>query len=142
MKPADLVDIGPKQIFLDSLRRCDASSGFLERFYERFMATSPEVTAKFADTDFQRQRTMLRRSLHLIALASAGDPDGLAELNARAETHSRAKLDIPPHLYDLWLQALIETARDSDPDWTEDIETAWRQILGIAIRHMIRQYEG
>jgi hypothetical protein len=85
---------------------------------------------------------MLQRSLHLMAAASAGDPDGLRELNARAETHSRAKLDIAAPLYDLWLETLIQTAKESDSNWTPGVEQAWRHILGIAIRHMLRKYEG
>ena len=85
---------------------------------------------------------MLQRSLHLMALASAGDPDGLRELQARAETHSRAKLDITAPLYDLWLETLIQTASESDPKWAPQVEHAWRHILGIAIQHMLRKYEG
>ena len=83
---------------------------------------------------------MLRRSLELMASATAGDPDGLRELSERAETHSRAKLNIRPELYTLWLDALIETAKGTDPEWTPAIEQAWRSILGIAVRHMTRQY--
>ena len=65
---------------------------------------------------------MLLRSLQLCAEATAGDPDGLAELTARAETHSRANLDIKPELYGLWLDAVVETVRECDPEWTTEIE--------------------
>jgi hypothetical protein len=141
MRPVDAEDLGPKDVFLQSLERCDHDPEFLDRFYARFMNSSPVVRQKFEFTDFQRQKTMLRRSFQVIALASAGDPNGLLELGARAETHSRRQLDIDPTLYDLWLHALIETAQEADPFWSTDIESAWRYILGIAIQHMIRRYE-
>jgi hemoglobin-like flavoprotein len=140
MTPSDLVDPGPKDIFLQSLKRCDLRGDFLEQFYERFIASSPDVRDKFVHTDLYRQRRMLRRSLELMARATAGDPEGLRELHDRAETHRRSKLDIAPPLYDLWLDALVSTAGESDPEWTPAIEDAWREILGIAIRHMTRRY--
>jgi hemoglobin-like flavoprotein len=129
-----------RRVFLESLARC-GNGAFVDRFYERFLASSPEVRAKFAATDFSRQRQMLLRSLELIAAAADGDPEGIEELNARAETHSRSGLDIAPHLYDLWLESAISSARKADPLWAPDVETAWRSILGAAIRHLSSQYE-
>lgn len=128
-------------MFLQSLSRCEHWREFFDRFYERFLASSPEVREKFRNTDFDRQRRMLRRSLELIAGATVGDPEGLRELNDRAETHSRAKLDIAPHLYDLWLDAVVETGREFDSGWTPAVESAWRTTLGVAIRHMKHKYE-
>ena len=142
MEHARPLERGPKDIFLDSLQRCDDSHGdFLERFYERFMASAPAVAEAFRFTDLSRQRRMMRRSLGLIARAAAGEPDGLRELHERAETHGRAKLDIDPSLYRNWLDTLIVTAAESDPEWTPDVESAWRAILGIAIRHMTINYD-
>ena len=140
MPRSDSVDVGPRDIFLDSLNRCEGTE-FFDRFYERFLASSSEVRDKFKYTDFDRQRRMLRRSLQLIASATAGDPAGLRELNDRAETHRRANLDIPPRLYDVWLDVLVTTATEFDAKWTAEVEAAWRTILGIAIRHMTRRYD-
>ena len=129
-----------RRIFLESLARCGRAE-FVDRFYERFLAASPEVQAKFATTDFSRQRLMLLRSLELIASAADGDPVGIEDLHARAETHSRSRLDIQPRLYDLWLEAAIVSAAESDPDWSPEVETAWRSVLGAAIRHMSSRYD-
>ena len=130
-----------RRIFLESLARCGRAE-FVDRFYERFLAASPEVRARFATTDFDRQRLMLLRSLELIASAVDGDPAGIDELRARAESHSRSRLDIPPHLYDLWLDAAVTSASEADPDWSPEVETAWRSVLGAAIRHMSSRYDG
>jgi hypothetical protein len=99
------------------------------------------VRAKFAATDFARQREMLLRSLALIAAAADGDPEGVEELRLRAETHSRSQLNIEPHLYELWLESAISSAREADPLWAPVVETAWRSILGAAIHHLRSRYE-
>jgi hypothetical protein len=129
-----------RRTFLESLERC-GQGAFVDRFYERFLASSSEVRAKFASTDFGRQRLMLLRSLQLIAAAADGDPEGVEELHARAETHARSRLNIEPHLYDLWLESAIASAVEADPLWSPEVETAWRSILGAAIRHLRSQYE-
>lgn len=129
-----------RRIFLESLARCGRPE-FVDRFYDRFLASSSEVRAKFAATDFGRQRLMLLRSLELIAAAADGDPAGVEELRARAETHARGRLDIRPPLYELWLESAVASAAEADPDWSPDVETAWRSVLGAAIRHMSSRYE-
>ena len=60
------------EIFDKSLGRCNARPGFLDRFYERFLAMSPKVAEKFKHTDFVRQKRALRASFHMMLLA-AGD---------------------------------------------------------------------
>ena len=46
-----------------SYDRCVESEGFLETFYERFFAKSPEIPRRFARTDFKRQHQALRSAL-------------------------------------------------------------------------------
>ena len=130
----------PKDVFLASLDRCLASSDFFERFYERFLATHEEVRSKFADTDFTQQHEMIEKSLGLVAAATVGERAGLAELHERAITHDRRHLDIRPELYDFWLTAIMETASESDPEWTAEIEKTWRDTLGYAIAYMTHRY--
>jgi hemoglobin-like flavoprotein len=141
MKPPDPSALTPKDEFLQSLLRCEARPDFIPRFYRRFIESSAEVAFKFRFTDFDRQQHMLLRSLQLCAQATAGDPDGLAELSVRAETHSRGHLDIKPELYTLWLDAVVETVRECDPAWSPAVSAAWRQVVGFAILHMTHAYD-
>jgi hemoglobin-like flavoprotein len=131
----------PKTTFLESLARCRSTPGFIRGFYRRFLSSSPEVARKFLFTDLDRQERMLARSLELAAAATVGDADGLAEITRRAETHDREHLDIRADLYALWLESLIDEARLTDPAWTDDVEAAWRTILGFAIHHMVMRYD-
>ena len=133
--------MSPKETFLESLARCQDRPEFILEFYRKFLASSAEVAFKFRFTDLDRQKGMLLHSLQLCAAATAGDPEGLANLTLRAETHSRDQLGIRPELYDLWLQAAIETAHEYDPSWSPEVESAWRTIVGFAIQHMTRRYD-
>lgn len=72
--------------------------------------------------------------------ATSGDPESLREIRERGETHDLHHLNIQAAHYKLWLEAVIETANEFDPEWTPEIEEAWRAILGFVIDHMIRIY--
>ncbi len=130
----------PKTRFLESLERCSSKEGFVHAFYERFLSSSDEIRIKFLFTNFEKQEKMLLRSLQLTAGATSGDPAALREMRERAETHDRNHLNIKPHLYPLWKEALITSAQEFDPHWDEAIELAWNDILGFVIKHMVRSY--
>ena len=130
----------PREVFLQSVRRCSADDGFIPAFYARFLNTSEEVREKFQFTDFTKQNGMLQRSLELCAGATAGDSEALREMRERATTHDRDHLNIAPRLYAVWLESIIDAAREFDDQWDDDVEAAWRRILGHVIHHMTRSY--
>ena len=131
------------QIYEDSLRRCNARKGFLDRFYLKFMAASPLVRKKFEKTDFVRQKRALRASLHAMGLA-AGDRDGGPDryLKDLAISHSRAHHDVGAALYDFWLDALLSTVREWDPQYDDEIGRAWEEVMTIGVRYMLSRYHG
>ncbi|MDA0841502.1 MAG: hypothetical protein O2857_27390, partial [Planctomycetota bacterium] len=51
-----------------SYGRCCLSDGFLDSFYEIFLDSSPEVRAKFAQTDFVQQKRALLKSLVFVIM--------------------------------------------------------------------------
>lgn len=51
------------------------------------------------------------------------------------------RLDIAPRLYDLWLETLIDTARDFDEQFDEEVELAWRLVLTPGIVYMKFYYD-
>jgi hemoglobin-like flavoprotein len=130
-----------KATFEQSLRRCDNKKRFLDLFYERFLASSPKVKEKFASTDFEKQKRLLRASFYLILLASE-DPEKGPEryLGYLAERHSATDLKIGSELYDLWLDSLLETVEECDPEYNTEVEQAWEQMMEIGIGYMLRHY--
>ncbi len=129
-----------KDYFLASLARCSADEQFIPRFYDRFLSSSEGIKEKFESADFERQNIMLLRSLQLAAGATSGDPASLKEIQERGETHDRSHLNIEPSFYELWLESVIQTAREFDTEWTPPIEEAWREILGFVINRMVKAY--
>ena len=130
------------ETFLASLKRCLAAPAFLESFYSRFTASSEEVREKFRNTDMKRQARVLEDSLYVVANAVQGRENSIARqaLPALAARHSRQDLDIPPRLYDQWIECLVETAREHDPQFAPEIESAWRETLTFGADYMRQRY--
>ena len=123
-----------------SYHRCLHSEGFTDTFYELFLAKSTEVAEKFRATDFIRQKRMLRESLLMMVMFNR-DPEGVAEeMNELAERHSRRGLDIPSHLYDLWLDSLCEAVERHDREHTADLANKWRAAMRDGIDFLISRY--
>ena len=81
-----------------SYGRCLRDRNFIERFYEVFMASSPEVAAMFANTDFQKQRLALRRGISVAIFHASDSPVVRRATEQMAQVHSHAgRCPVPPH---------------------------------------------
>jgi len=136
------MDPSTLETFDQSLRRCEARPFFLDLFYEKFLASSPEVGKKFEKTDFVHQKRALRASLHHLLLAAEDEKKGpdryLAEV---AERHAAGQLDVGAELYDLWLDSLLATVRECDPEFTPEVEKAWEAVMMVGIQYLCRNYD-
>ena len=128
------------ELFNDSLERCTGRPGFLDRFYELFMASSEEVAAKFKHTDFRKQKKALRVSLYKMMLVREGNAGADVDLERLAQLHSRRQLDVRPELYELWLDRLIQAVREFDPLFSGESEKAWRNVMRPGIEFMKARY--
>jgi hypothetical protein len=140
---SDAVDLRSLGVFERSLTRCQARTGFLDRFQERFLASSPEVAEKFAGTDFARQKRALNASFHhllLVAQDPKQSPD--AYLSDVARRHSASQLAIGASLYDLWLDSLLQTVMEFDPEWTLEVDRAWEAVMMVGIRYLCQNFHG
>jgi len=124
-----------------SLARCSANPEFIERFYDIFLASSPKVAEKFANTDFVRQKAALRASLDTMLLAARSEKAGHGQyLNELAERHSSQHLNIGAELYDLWLDSLLAAANESDPDFSLEVQEAWEKVMMVGIGYLLSRY--
>ncbi|MGD9636186.1 MAG: globin domain-containing protein [Pirellulales bacterium] len=123
-----------------SYHRCRASEGFFDRFYERFLAKSPDIAHKFRHTDFKRQKLMLRESLISMLLFNQNIASALEDVERLADRHSRQQVDIPPYMYKLWLDSLCETIAEHDPEFTPQLEQEWRAAMKGGIDLLISRY--
>jgi hemoglobin-like flavoprotein len=77
-----------------------------------------------------------------MAVAAESGPEGVEwkELDRLAVRHSHTDLDVRPTLYDTWLDCLIEAARQHDPQFTAEVEDAWRKTLAPGIERLRSRY--
>ena len=136
MPPPDLCFV---RLCARSLERTSGTR-FLERFYELFVASSQEVAAKFAHTDFGKQRRAVKVSLYMMMSAALGHPEGDVHLARIAQRHSRAALAIRPELYDLWLDCLVQAVGEHDRAFSGETEGAWRRVMARGIEFMKSRY--
>ena len=130
MSPADLV--------MQSYGRCCASSGFFDSFYQYFLASSPEIREKFASTNMPAQKQLLRQGILNLVMHARGMPD--TKLRALGCSHARGALDIRPELYDLWLQALLQSIGEHDGQCDANTRLAWHEVLNKGISVIKAQY--
>jgi hemoglobin-like flavoprotein len=131
------------QLFVDSYKRVMAreisQESFFQAFYRIFLSSSPEAAEKFRNTDMNRQQEMLRMSMDHMTYFSL-DRQATENLRSIARVHGRTGADIPPELYDVWLEALVETVRLFDPDYDDEVDLAWRVALAPGITYMKQMY--
>jgi hemoglobin-like flavoprotein len=117
------------EAFRASLKRCLDDASFMKDFYDRFTASSDEVGEKFRHTDFERQNRVLADSLYVMAAAAQSGEESLPWREIKHIALRHRELKIGPHLYDLWLDCLLQAARAHDPQFSPDLEAAWRSTL-------------
>lgn len=136
------IDSDRLTVFRESLERCQADAHFLNRFYSNFVIANPVVRDKFANTDMEKQKMMLHASLYMIALATQGNGAAALYLDNIAKRHSSIDLDITLELYDLWLETLLKTVSEIDPEYNEQVASAWNDVLQFGIDYMQSRYSG
>ena len=111
------------------VQRTEASQGdFFEAFYDQFLGSSPDIAARFTETNMVVQRIHLRRSFaHMLGLFVEGKPSELIE--EIGTSHGKKGLNIPNWMYDNWLNALVSTAKAFDPQFGEAEDAAWRTVF-------------
>jgi len=116
------------------------NDAFISRFYEVFMASSEAVARSFQHTDMSVQKTMLHDSLQVV-LDYHRTGKVSQQLQRLAQVHSRAGQDIVAALYDNWLDSLVMTVSEFDPEYDQTVERAWREAFVPGIQYMITCYD-
>jgi len=112
---------------------------FVDSFYTRFLASSPAIGERFEKTDMSRQKTMLHDSF--TTLVDFNTHRRLtAQMQRLGSVHGPNASDVPPELYTFWLDSLVATVRDYDPQYGDDVELAWRLTLAPGIAYLQHAY--
>jgi len=123
-----------------SYDRCCAAEHVCEDFYRNCFGRCPQAKSRFAHTDFERQNNLLRHAFGLL-LIFPNQPEREPTILARvAERHSRRELGVDPSMYPPFIEALIDTVRDCDPQFTPAVESAWRRTVDKGVAYMQAKY--
>lgn len=127
----------------ESYLRFGNSAAFYKDFYQLLLSQSDEIAAMFRDTEWDRQRHLLKSALKS-AILFAKEPDVQLvrmHMDRIAHTHSKERYNVRPELYPIWLDCMIQTISTHDPEYSEALGDAWRATLTPAIKLMISQYD-
>ena len=130
----------PNETVRARFARCEAAGDFAEEFYTIFLDASDEIAPLFAQTEFVKQRKILRATVYILVTRDVADPQTRATLDRIGYSHSRSQLNIRPALYELWLDSVCATGKHMDPEWTPAIEAAWRDRLRPGIEAITALY--
>lgn len=113
---------------------------FFDDFYGTLSDKAPGIGTMFAHVDMQRQNQLIRNAVEDLINYAVGNETAEQELRRLGGTHNRHGLNVVPELYDLWVDTIVETMRDHDPDADDDIDAAWRVVLRDGIKLMTSLY--
>lgn len=123
-----------------SYSRCRESGRFIEAFYRKLWARDHGIERRFHATDMQRQQEVMREAINTLLMFASESAVARMALDRISGLHSRGRHDVPPHLYTLFADVLIETARESDPRWEPVLEPQWRAVLAPGLDYMAVRY--
>ncbi len=124
-----------------SLRRCRASPGLMNDFYAHLFQRCPALENLFHEQRLEQQRWALREALDLL-LCFDVEPNGSMLLNKVAESHAREPRSVTANMYDVFVEALLDTVRVHDFQCrisvasASNVEKSWRDAIGPAIQFL------
>ena len=124
------------ELYNNSFEYCMSRAGFLPRFYDLFVGSSPHIREKFKSTDLKRQARILRKSLYVLTMAAVGTYEAEKEITRLGESHGRQGLNIEPFMYDLWLDCLLQAVSEYDANWNSEVEQSWREMFAPHIARL------
>jgi len=125
---------------LSRVSSLELSQQFFSRFYERFIASDSRIAAMFAATDMAHQVEMLRESLAELKEFSTSLKSN-NYIVTLARIHGIRGRKISPESYDSWLNALVDTVNEVDPECDLQTQLAWRLVLAPGIAFMKFYYD-
>lgn len=112
--------------------KCPSGLEFFDKFYYSFIQKDDEVEEHFRSVKMSEQAYILKQALHEVVKFYEEQKPNEAMVKI-ARRHGISGLNIRPRLYSIWLATLIETAKEFDDQFDQDVELAWKMVLQPAI---------
>lgn len=124
-----------------SMGRAQRQGALFDRFYEIFLTSHVSIGPMFTNTDFAKQKELLRQGLNLTIMFADGNQIGQNGVDRIRRSHSRSNLNIQPSLYPHWKNSFMQAVRECDPDFNPALEQSWSEVLQLAIDHIAAGYD-
>lgn len=122
----------------ESFRRCTAQPYFFDRFYARLFELLPTAKPLFDQVDMGHQQAMIRKGItSFLLLAASGKVDS-EFLDGVRGSHGEEGMQLSEREYGYWVDALIDTIRATDPEFSRELGLAWRKVLERGVRELLR----
>ena len=121
-------------------RCCRDANQFFDSFYFLLCSREPRIGTLFAQVDMRQQNQLIRSGVEHLLWFAEGSLEAKAKLRRLGRSHSREGLQIEPQLYDTWVNTVIECVREHDPETSEAVESAWREVMEPGIELMKSLY--
>lgn len=108
-----------------------------ESFYQRFLAADYRIQSLFANTNFTRQKELFLHGVFSLLEYAQGKAVGELAIRRLGMLHSRKRLNISPDMYAIWVDCLIQSLWEKDPQFSASLEQEWRSALQKGIDRMI-----
>src|SRR5690606_23962827 len=113
---------------------------FARLFYDDLLAADPAIKRSFARTDFDAQRALLIHGIYSMLDYYEGKEIGKMAISRLAGTHGPRALNVTPAMYDQWLRSFQHAMALTDPEWSEQLASAWDTALQPAIERLKLPY--
>ena len=84
----------------------------------------------------EKQIRIMEKSLLLLTIACLGTKEADEEIARLGQRHGPQGLRIGAHLYDLWLDALLQAVSEFDPRWSQAVGDSWRKMFAPYISRL------
>jgi len=119
-----------------SFARCVAAPEFFSAFYRNFFVALPAAEPLFAGTDRTRQHRLLEHAIKILLIFPQQPPVEPNVLDRLAQKHGQSGLGINPAWYPVFLDSLVITAGQFDPEFSPEVGAAWREALQPGMDYM------
>jgi hypothetical protein len=130
------------QMVLASYARCRERGGFVKSFYQQLWARDATIQHRFRNTDMARQELIMREAINTLLMFASGSVVARMGLDRIAVMHDHTHHAVPPAVYSLFTEVLIDTARTWDPRWEPRLEQQWRAALRPGLDYMAARFSG
>ncbi len=124
-----------------SLGRSLINGDVFTTFYDFFLRADPRIPQLFENTDWEEQKRLLRQGVNSVISFYDGSQTAKSTMDRIRYTHGRDRKNIPPDLYDFWVDSMVKAVKEHDDQFTPELEERWKEILTYGADFVRSGYE-